>query len=121
MRIKTTHFETEPFLDGSDKAFYFDLIDPLTYSQMLEPTNDYFLGAAPMLFFANRHDIRKRSLGAAPTYESVVKFLKGAVSIDFHKKSGYVYWTDVISEQIQKAKVILLCLDIVCHLIIVIY
>lgn len=63
-------------------------------------------GAAPMLFFANRHDIRKRSLGAAPTYESVVKFLKGAVSIDFHKKSGYVYWTDVISEQIQKAKVL---------------
>ena len=36
-------------------------------------------------------------------YNVAVKFLKGVVSLDFDVQNNHIYWTDVISETIQRA------------------
>ena len=57
-----------------------------------------------ILLFANRRDIRRIKLGPEPpVYGKVVTGQIAAVAIDYDYDTGFIYWTDVASGNIQRA------------------
>ena len=60
-------------------------------------------GGDGFLIFANRYDIRQLAFDSS-YYEELVPDQKGAVALDFDFNSGYIFWTDVIEEEIRRAK-----------------
>ena len=66
---------------------------------MLSPT-----GEEGFLIFANRHDIRHLTFDSSD-YTQLVPGQKGAIALDFDFSSGYIFWTDVIEENIKRAKI----------------
>ena len=60
-------------------------------------------GGDGFLIFANRHDIRHLAFDSS-YYVELVPDQKGAVALDFDFNSGYIFWTDVIEEEIRRAK-----------------
>ena len=68
-------------------------------SIVLSPT-----GEEGFLIFANRHDIRHLTFDSSD-YTQLVPGLQGAIALDFDFLSGYIFWTDVIEENIKRAKI----------------
>ena len=60
-------------------------------------------GGDGFLIFANRYDIRHLAIDLS-YYVELVPDQKGAVALDFDFNSGYIFWTDVIEEEIRRAK-----------------
>ena len=60
-------------------------------------------GGDGFLIFANRHDIRHLAFDSS-YYVELIPDQKGAVALDFDFNSGYIFWTDVIEEEIRRAK-----------------
>ena len=60
-------------------------------------------GGDGFLIFANRYDIRHLAFDLS-YYVELVPDQKGAVALDFDFNSGYIFWTDVIEEEIRRAK-----------------
>ena len=56
------------------------------------------------LIFANRHDIRNLTFDSSD-YTELIPGQKGAIALDFDFSRGYIYWTDVIDENIKRAKI----------------
>ena len=62
----------------------------------------FFVGPEGFLIFANRHDIR-RILFDASDYGEVIPDQQGAIALDYDFDSGYIFWTDVVEENIKRA------------------
>ena len=60
-------------------------------------------GEPGYLIFANRQDIR-RILFDSSDYTELVPGQRGAIALDYDFESGYIFWTDVINETINRAK-----------------
>ena len=60
-------------------------------------------GGDGFLIFANRYDIPHLAFDLS-YYVELVPDQKGAVALDFDFNSGYIFWTDVIEEEIRRAK-----------------
>ena len=59
-----------------------------------------------ILLFANRRDIRRIQMGSQLwAYEEVVERQIAAVAIDYDYDTGFMYWTDVVLGNIQRALV----------------
>ena len=57
-----------------------------------------------ILLFANRRDIRRIKLGSElPVYGHLVTGQIATVAIDYDYDTGFIYWTDVASGNIQRA------------------
>ena len=57
-----------------------------------------------ILLFANRRDIRRIQMGSQLwAYEEVVERQIAAVAIDYDYDTGFMYWTDVVLGNIQRA------------------
>lgn len=57
-----------------------------------------------ILLFANRRDIRRIQMGSQLwVYEEVVERQIAAVAIDYDYDTGFMYWTDVVLGNIQRA------------------
>ena len=61
-------------------------------------------GSSEWVYFSNRVDIRKISPDGTD-YRIVVGGLRGVVSIDFHMSKKHIYWTDILTDQIQRATI----------------
>ena len=61
-------------------------------------------GVDGFLIVANRHDIRYLAFDSSYSAVELVPDQKGAVALDFDFNSGYIFWTDVIDEEIRRAK-----------------
>ena len=58
-----------------------------------------YLGAEPLLLFANRHDVRLMSL-YTHDYREVKTRLHSAVAVDYDYRGRKIFWSDVGSEKI---------------------
>lgn len=76
----------------------FILVQFNSWSWFLVPT-----GEPGYLIFANRQDIR-RILFDSSDYTELVPGQRGAIALDYDFDSGYIFWTDVINETINRAK-----------------
>lgn len=63
----------------------------------------FFTGESGFLIFANRQDIR-RLLFDSSDYTEMVPKQRGAIALDYDFESGYIFWTDVIDENIRRTK-----------------
>lgn len=61
------------------------------------------IGELGFLIFANRQDIR-RLLFDSSDYTEMVPEQRGAIALDYDFESGYIFWTDVIDENIRRTK-----------------
>ena len=61
-------------------------------------------GVDGFLIVANRHDILHLAFDSSYSAVELVPDQKGAVALDFDVNSGYIFWTDVIEEEIRRAK-----------------
>lgn len=68
-----------------------------------EETFSFFTGESGFLIFANRQDIR-RLLFDSSDYTEMVPEQRGAIALDYDFESGYIFWTDVIDENIRRTK-----------------
>ena len=64
----------------------------------------FSLGGDGFLIFANRLDIRHLAFDSSYSAVVLVPDQKGAVALDFDFNSRYIFWTDVIEEEIRRAK-----------------
>ena len=62
-----------------------------------------FSGEPGYLIFANRQDIR-RILFDSSDYTELIPGQRGAIALDYDFESGYIFWTDVVNETINRAK-----------------
>lgn len=62
-----------------------------------------FTGEPGYLIFANRQDIR-RILFDSSDYTELIPGQRGAIALDYDFDTGYVFWTDVINETINRAR-----------------
>ena len=60
-------------------------------------------GEPGYLIFANRQAIR-RILFDSSDYTELVPGQRGAIALDYDFESGYIFWTDVANETINRAK-----------------
>ncbi|XP_078354052.1 low-density lipoprotein receptor-like isoform X1 [Oculina patagonica] len=60
-------------------------------------------GEQGYLIFANRQDIR-RILFDSSDYTELIPGQRGAIALDYDFDSGYIFWTDVINETVNRAK-----------------
>ncbi|XP_068676353.1 very low-density lipoprotein receptor-like isoform X2 [Montipora foliosa] len=61
-------------------------------------------GPEGFLIFANRNDIRQLSFDLLE-YTQVIPDQRGAIALDFDFNSSYIFWTDVMDEDIKRAKI----------------
>ena len=61
-------------------------------------------GPEGFLIFANRNDIRQLSFDMLE-YTQVIPNQRGAIALDFDFNSSYIFWTDVMDEDIKRAKI----------------
>ncbi|KAK4295463.1 hypothetical protein Pmani_031983 [Petrolisthes manimaculis] len=59
-------------------------------------------GPRATIIFANRVDIRQITINQRE-YSSIAEGLNNAISLDYHYKRGYIYWTDVTLDAIKRA------------------
>ena len=64
----------------------------------------FSLGGDGFLIFANKLDIRHLAFDSSYSAVVLVPDQKGAVALDFDFNSRYIFWTDVIEEEIRRAK-----------------
>ena len=76
----------------------FILVQFNSYSWILVPA-----GEPGYLIFANRQDIRRIRFDSSG-YTELVPGQQGATGLDYDYESGYIFWTDVINETINRAK-----------------
>ena len=62
-----------------------------------------FTGEPGYLIFANRQDIR-RILFDSSDYTELIPGQRGAIALDYDFDTGYIFWTDVINETINRAR-----------------
>lgn len=66
---------------------------------LLFPTGD-----EGFLIFANRQDIRHLSFDSSD-YTQLIPHQRGAIALDFDFKTRYIFWTDVMEENIKRARI----------------
>lgn len=66
---------------------------------LLFPTGD-----EGFLIFANRQDIRHLSFDSSD-YTQLIPGQRGAIALDFDFKTRYIFWTDVMEENIKRARI----------------
>ena len=62
----------------------------------------FTIGVSPYLLFGDQHSIRKLSMSATQ-YDVISPNLKGPMAVDYDVETGYVYWTDILDEKIERA------------------
>ena len=55
----------------------------------------------PSLLFAHKSDVRKLSLDR-PSMTAIVNNTRSSCAVDFHFKTGMIFWSDVREERIYK-------------------
>ncbi|CAB4036078.1 Prolow-density lipo receptor-related 1, partial [Paramuricea clavata] len=63
--------------------------------------------SAPFILYSNRVSIRKiqmRGKGGRVRYSEIIRGLRNAIGVDFDWQERRMYWTDVLTDKIQRAK-----------------
>jgi low density lipoprotein receptor-related protein 5/6 len=77
---------------------------PVAYGQQQLKILLFFFSGTPQLLFANRKDIRLVTVNNGKTNVTVlVGNLDDAAAVDFMYSEGYIFWTDINLEVIQRA------------------
>ena len=61
----------------------------------------------PFILYSNRVSIRKlqiRGNAGRARYSEIVRGLRNAIGVDFDWQEQRIYWTDVLTDKIQRAK-----------------
>ena len=66
---------------------------------LLFPTGD-----EGFLIFANRQDIRHLTFDSSD-YTQLIPGQRGAIALDYDFKTKYIFWTDVMEENIKRARI----------------
>jgi integrin beta 2 len=62
---------------------------------------------APFILYSNRVSIRKvnvKGKGGRVRYSEIISGLRNAIGVDFDWQEQRIYWTDVLTDKIQRAK-----------------
>lgn len=62
----------------------------------------FLLDGAASLIFSNRHDLRILPTEPSSHYSVLTSSLRNTIAVDYHYAKNYVFWSDVITDEIYR-------------------